>query len=113
MRPGLAKLAGDRGNISKVEQAAAAQILGSTFDSQDVARLKRGFLKDITEAIEEGEPTQVAQIIREFMESDLYDENLPFVFDTMEEYNTYVAKIGEPPAGATVKIGRDEFTFEE
>lgn len=59
LRVQLVRAAGDVGNINIVEQQAAEKLIPSKFDSKQTAEIKRSYLKEISKAIDNQDPSLV------------------------------------------------------
>lgn len=75
LRVQLVRAAGDVGNINVVEQQAAEQLIPSIWDSEDVAKTKRAYLRQVGEGIDSNNGDMVVDAINQFMKTKGYDQS--------------------------------------
>ena len=63
LRVQLVRAAGDVGNINIVEQEAAEKLIPGFYDSEESARLKRAYLKEVSKAIDSNDGNAVRQVL--------------------------------------------------
>jgi len=75
LRVMLVRAAGDVGNISRVEQEAAEQIVPSFFDAEGTAKIKRAFLKEASSIVQRDDQdmeTDLKKLINKFSKTDAF-----------------------------------------
>jgi len=76
LRVQLVRAAGDVGNINIVEQKAAEMMIPTQWDAADTATLKRAYLQQIGQAINNNDGNAVKDIIVKFMGTPVFQSSL-------------------------------------
>jgi hypothetical protein len=73
LRVSLARLK-DTGNLSEVEQKAAEQMIPGIFDDEEVAQIKRAYLKQLALPMSSGNVNLVKQVIDKFRKDKVFNQ---------------------------------------
>ena len=63
LRVQLVRAAGDVGNINITEQEAAEKLIPGFYDADETANLKKAYLREISKAIDSGDPNEVKKVL--------------------------------------------------